>query len=471
MKSPIQRLMCLVILNAAAINAVAHDKLTTTEHSGNSHNIEWQSPSGDKLVFTAETINGVAVAEGDILLTGTQSEQSTRGLGVSSSSGVWLDGLIPYQLASTLTDTDLIDRINQAVIHWNDNSSIKLIARNNSNADQYPDYLVFEPSSSCASYVGRITGEQPLWVNESCSTGSIIHELGHAIGLLHEHTRPDRDQFVVINWENIRSGKDHNFHIPSGGIQALGEYDFGSIMHYGTTFFSSNGQETITPIQMPDRVSIGQRLAASTGDLQAVDLLYGTDLSLTQLHERQTPVAGEDIELNYSVTNNGSNGANEIMIIVQIDANDRLRSYSGDGWRCEQQWDLLLCGINTLADTAESQVSMILTAGYQSDGEYISSLQSRSYDTNTANNGASAPDNANQLHEEFFADPTIAAAASAPATDTAAADSTAVEGTTAANMETEAGSLWLTLMLMLMMLLATLRYPRQLSRTHYLNKK
>jgi hypothetical protein len=108
---------------------------------------------------------------------------------------------------------------------------------------------------------------------DGCSTGSVIHELGHVIGLFHEHVREDRNQHVIVHTENILSTALNDFAQMITSTTDLGSYDFNSIMHYPTYAFSSNGQPTIETI--PAGVPIGQRVGLSTGDVAGVRAMYG----------------------------------------------------------------------------------------------------------------------------------------------------------------------------------------------------
>lgn len=79
----------------------------------------------------------------------------------------------------------------------------------NSYICRYENYRAF---FRCSSYVGRIGGHQTISVgNEDqsivCKRGNIVHEIAHALGFFHEHSRPDRDDYVDVLWNNVVSGE------------------------------------------------------------------------------------------------------------------------------------------------------------------------------------------------------------------------------------------------------------------------
>ena len=63
----------------------------------------------------------------------------------------------------------------------------------------------------CFSFIGRVrqTNGQELSIGTNCAVLSVIvHEVLHALGFIHEHTRLDRDTYVIINETNIQTGRD-----------------------------------------------------------------------------------------------------------------------------------------------------------------------------------------------------------------------------------------------------------------------
>ena len=59
----------------------------------------------------------------------------------------------------------------------------------------------------------------------------IIHEIGHLVGMWHEHARVDRDGHVMIRWDNLQENTAHNFN-KQPRMRLLTPYDYSSIMHY-----------------------------------------------------------------------------------------------------------------------------------------------------------------------------------------------------------------------------------------------
>ncbi|XP_066839510.1 astacin-like metalloendopeptidase [Anser cygnoides] len=138
------------------------------------------------------------------------------------------------------------------------------------------DFVVIAPMGGCFSSVGRAGGPQLLSLAPPCLQGGkgvALHELLHAVGFGHEHSRPDRDAFISIAWSHVLPGFEGNF-VKSRSANTLVGYDYSSVLHYGRYAFSRGAEPTITPLQDP-RAVLGQRRGLSASDVARVNRLYG----------------------------------------------------------------------------------------------------------------------------------------------------------------------------------------------------
>ncbi|SFR10991.1 Dot/Icm T4SS effector Zinc-dependent metalloprotease LegP [Poseidonocella sedimentorum] len=218
-----------------------------------------------------DEVEAQTAAAKDALDAGDDPEGVSHGVVVTGANKRWPNALMPYVIASNLPATNR-QRVLDAIKHWEDNTSMRFVERTSANASQYPNYVNFMPATGCWSYVGMQGGKQDIGLAGGCGFGATVHEIGHAWGLWHEQSREDRDSHVQVKWQNIQAGKEHNFnqHINDG--DDVGNYDYGSIMHYGAFAFSKNGQRTIETI--PAGKTIGQRNGLSPGDIAAVHSIY-----------------------------------------------------------------------------------------------------------------------------------------------------------------------------------------------------
>ncbi|ODN00311.1 Zinc metalloproteinase nas-7 [Orchesella cincta] len=131
------------------------------------------------------------------------------------------------------------------------------------------DYVHIKKASGCSAAVGKQGGAQHMSLaSPGCmSMGTMMHEMIHSLGFYHEQSRPDRDDFVIVRYQNIQPGTEHNFNkYSSSQVSTFGvAYDLRSIMHYGSTAFSKNGQPTI--------IARNGGAVGSTGDLRNSDIM------------------------------------------------------------------------------------------------------------------------------------------------------------------------------------------------------
>ena len=333
-----------------------------------------EQQSGTEVPVTFTSYDGLAVIEGDVVLgtpaqvrgyyLGLDPAQYAYALSVANTGSLWPLGVLPYQIHPDLNSGSLPAKIASAMAHISGHTSVLFVQRNAGNAASYPDYVEFVTSTGCASYVGRTGGRQNIWLAEACSTGNVIHELGHALGLYHEQGRNDRDSYVSIHWGNIQSGKSHNFVQQLSNAIDQGSYDYGSIMHYGAYAFSNNGSPTITTIN-PAGAFIGQRSGLSTGDISALNSLYATDLSMTLQASPTVVNPAALLTLSAHVTNLLGTTSRGLTLTVPIPANSTYTGASGDQWTCNTVSTNLVCNRAELSGSSTSVVEIYLTApGY-----------------------------------------------------------------------------------------------------------
>jgi len=75
----------------------------------------------------------------------------------------------------------------------------------------YVSNILLLSECRCSSYVGRQGGSQVVSLEDECFNPRIVkHELMHAIGFYHEQSRTDRDDYVVVHFDNVEFGNVFN---------------------------------------------------------------------------------------------------------------------------------------------------------------------------------------------------------------------------------------------------------------------
>ncbi|GMR48482.1 hypothetical protein PMAYCL1PPCAC_18677 [Pristionchus mayeri] len=183
----------------------------------------------------------------------------------------WPNGVIPYELDPNFTAHEL-EVMKKAFSSYSKSTCIRFEPR-----DGEKDFLNVVKGYGCYSQVGRTGGKQEISLGRGCLFHEIVvHELMHAVGFWHEHSRADRDDHIKIVWENILPGMKSQFDKISAALQdTQGEaYDYRSIMHYDSTAFSKNGKDTITTVVNGFTSVIGQATDLSKNDIIKINKLY-----------------------------------------------------------------------------------------------------------------------------------------------------------------------------------------------------
>lgn len=222
--------------------------------------------------------------------------------GLINKTSRWPAGIVPYHIDVSGFSAAQIDTIETAINEYHQRTCLKF--RKKRPTDQHYIEIVAS-DSGCWSSVGmqhkehdntdgaRGAGGQNkkqllnLQTPNCVTFGVVLHELMHAIGFYHQQSASNRDEFVRINWDNIKPGREHNFNkyaddvVSDFGI----EYDYASVMHYSALAFSKNTKPTIEPLR--DGVEIGLRRNFSDSDVEKINRMYQGECDKRKMVEHE----------------------------------------------------------------------------------------------------------------------------------------------------------------------------------------
>ncbi|MCG3135024.1 MAG: hypothetical protein HMLKMBBP_02517 [Planctomycetes bacterium] len=161
-----------------------------------------------------------------------------------SGSG-WPGGVVPYRIDEDVPQATEV-RVLEAMRAWSAVSPARFVPRRDERRflRVRADGSVREDVEG-TSDVGRTCRRTDVRLAADASLAGVVHELGHALGLRHEHQRPDRDAFVVVRPDRAPVGIRSALHVL--GERAVGPYDALSVMHYG--YFGSEPLRLPAPVR------------------------------------------------------------------------------------------------------------------------------------------------------------------------------------------------------------------------------
>lgn len=225
---------------------------------------------------------GYEIVEGDMLV-----PIGSLKPGTTYCPLLWPGGMVPYEFDGNVSAENQT-RMVEAMAEWEAVASVDFVPRSDQD-----DYVHIQASSQNNSMVGFQGSEQIINIVSWDAKFIMAHELGHCLGYLHEQSRADRDNYVLINWDHVcqdccGDGEpcDYNFEMREDGCGEYGPYDFDSVMHYDECAFSACGRAgceadpascrtiTVLPPNQQWQSVIGQKDHLSYLDRTTMSFLY-----------------------------------------------------------------------------------------------------------------------------------------------------------------------------------------------------
>ncbi|MDD4598815.1 MAG: M12 family metallopeptidase [Lentimicrobiaceae bacterium] len=206
-------------------------------------------------------------------------------LAVSSRNKLWDNGILYYQTENL--STLLINRLDETIKILERETNIRFVPASAANKDVVVYRINKDANAHGESYstgLGKVGGKQYIALHKLASVSTIIHETFHALGIMHEQCRNDRDSYIQIHWDNLdfETADEKNVRYQFEKLKEsidLGSSDYNSVMHYHPNSYGRKDPDlgqltTISSISGVPIQRVGLDPFMSSTDIAQINKLY-----------------------------------------------------------------------------------------------------------------------------------------------------------------------------------------------------
>lgn len=191
---------------------------------------------------------------------------------------LWTYTPIHYSMNGIISRIEQL-QVQRTITYFNSLScfQFKPIINQSQQIESYVNIVRTNESDECSSEIGMIGGRQVIHLDKKCCSrfkpicSALIHELYHTVGFFHEQSRPDRNEYVWVNYSNIKNDKHFNYQQARENIpNMIGNYDYYSIMHYRLNAFAIKPSiPTMIALRLTstNKQFVGQLVSVTSGDV------------------------------------------------------------------------------------------------------------------------------------------------------------------------------------------------------------